>query len=48
LKEIKLRDQKDKFRSNSPLVIPKDAHIINNSGSFKKTIEQINKALSKF
>ena len=41
LKEIKLRDNKDKFRKNSPLVIPKDAHIINNDSSFNDTIKQI-------
>ena len=43
LKDIKLRDKKDKIRKNSPLVIPKDAHIINNNGTFKNTIKQINK-----
>ena len=37
LKDIKLRDKKDKTRINSPLVIPKDAHIINNNGTFKET-----------
>ena len=41
LKEIKLRDNKDKFRKNSPLVIPKDAHIINNDSTFNDTIKQI-------
>ena len=45
LKEIKLRDQKDIKRTNSPLVIPKDAHIINNNGSFSKTIKQINELI---
>ena len=48
LKEIKLRDKKDKLRKNSPLVIPKDAYIINNSGSFSNTINQINKLLIQF
>ena len=37
LKEIKLRDYKDKNRSNSPLVIPKGAVIINNSENILKT-----------
>ena len=41
LKEIELRDQKDKYRKNSPLVIPEDAHIINNNGTFKNTVKQI-------
>ncbi len=45
LKEIKLRDQTDKLRKNSPLIIPKDAYVINNNGNFKNTIEQINKLL---
>ena len=45
LKEIKLRDKKDKSRKNSPLVIPKGAFIINNEGSFKNTIKQINNFL---
>ena len=47
LKEIKLRDQKDKSRKNSPLVIPKGAHIVDNSEVFSKTIKQINKILRK-
>ena len=41
LKEIKLRDNKDKLRKNSPLVIPKGAHIVNNNGSFKNTMKQL-------
>ena len=41
LKEIKLRDNKDKLRKNSPLVIPKGAHIVNNNGSFKDTMKQL-------
>ena len=45
LKDIKMRDKKDKSRKNSPLVIPKGAHIINNDGSFKKTINQIDNLL---
>ena len=42
LKEIKLRDKKDKSRNNSPLIVPNGAYIIDNNGSFKKTISQIN------
>tara|TARA_Y100001970_G_scaffold40726_1_gene50203 strand:- start:3161 stop:3796 length:636 start_codon:yes stop_codon:yes gene_type:complete len=42
LKEIKLRDRKDIIRVNSPLVIPKGAHIIDNSKSFKETLNKIN------
>ena len=45
LKDIKLRDKKDKHRKNSPLVVPKGAKIINNSYSFKKTITQISKIM---
>ena len=41
LKDIKLRDKKDKTRENSPLVVPRGAIIIDNSHSFKKTIAQI-------
>ena len=43
LKEIKLRDNKDKKRTQSPLVIPKDAFVIYNDGSFRQTIKQIKK-----
>tara|TARA_B100000575_G_scaffold248604_1_gene214594 strand:+ start:4489 stop:5124 length:636 start_codon:yes stop_codon:yes gene_type:complete len=46
LKDIKLRDNRDKNRKQSPLVIPKDAHIINNNGSFMDTLKQINKLFS--
>tara|TARA_B100000927_G_scaffold248371_1_gene211996 strand:+ start:1109 stop:1744 length:636 start_codon:yes stop_codon:yes gene_type:complete len=42
LRDIKLRDNKDKLRKNSPLVVPKNAIIINNNGDFKNTIKQIN------
>ena len=42
LKEIKLRDKQDIIRSNSPLVVPKGAHIINNSGLFNNTLKKIN------
>ena len=41
LKEIKLRDNKDKLRKNSPLIIPRGAHIVNNNGSFKDTVKQL-------
>ena len=41
LKDIKLRDKKDKNRKYSPLVIPKGAYVINNNKSFKDTIKQI-------
>ena len=43
LKDIKLRDKKDKMRKNSPLVIPNDAFIIDNNGTFKETIKIVNK-----
>ena len=45
LKEIKLRDKKDKSRKHSPLVVPKGAKIIDNSKSFKNTTSQINKII---
>ena len=48
LKDIELRDSKDKQRKNSPLVIPKGAHIIDNNGSFTNTIKQINSLIIKF
>ena len=47
LKDIKLRDKQDKLRKYSPLVIPKGSHIINNNGSFKDTVNQINILLDK-
>ena len=47
LKDIKLRDKKDKTRTNSPLVIPKDAHHINNERTFKDTANQINKIIKE-
>ncbi len=43
LKDIKLRDKKDKTRINSPLKIPVGANIIDNSSSFKHTIIQLKK-----
>ena len=45
LKDIKLRDRQDKIRKYSPLIIPKGAVIINNNGSFKVTVKQINRLL---
>ena len=45
LKDIKLRDKKDKSRKNSPLVVPKGAVIIDNSYTFKNTISQITKII---
>ena len=47
LKDIKLRDKKDKTRINSPLVIPNDAHHINNENTFRETTNQINRLLKK-
>ena len=44
LKDIKLRDKTDKNRKTSPLVIPKGAIVIDNSGAFKETLVQIKKA----
>ncbi len=41
LKEIKLRDRQDIIRTNSPLVVPKGAHIIDNSGLFNNTLKKI-------
>jgi len=47
LKEIKLRDKQDIARSNSPLVFPKGAHIIDNSGLFNSTLKKINKLIGQ-
>ena len=47
LEDIKLRDKKDKQRKNSPLIVPKDAYIINNNKSFKVTTSQIDKLINK-
>ena len=47
LKDIKLRDNIDKKRKHSPLVIPKNAFIINNNDSFRTTVKQINSLLLK-
>ena len=43
LKDIKLRDKKDKNRKHSPLVVPKGAYIVDNNGSFSITMSQIDK-----
>ena len=48
LEDIKLRDNKDKNRKNSPLVVPKGSKIINNSKSFRYTAAQINKIIESF
>ena len=47
LKEIKLRDRQDRLRKNSPLIVPKGAHVINNNGTFKNTIKQISKLVAE-
>ena len=47
LKEIKLRDKKDKSRKISPLVVPNGAIVIDNNGKFTQTIKIINKLISK-
>ena len=46
LKEIKLRDKRDKLREHSPLIKPKGAYVINNNCSFKNTAKQINKLIN--
>ena len=47
LKEIKLRDYKDKNRKNSPLVIPRNAIIIDNSQKISVTKKLINNHILK-
>ena len=47
LKEIKLRDKQDIARSNSPLVIPKGANVIDNSGLFNNTLKKINQLIGQ-
>ena len=42
LKDINLRDSKDKKRTISPLVIPRGSVIINNEGKFRETVKKIN------
>ena len=46
LKDIKLRDKKDKNRINSPLVVPNGAFVIKNNDTFNNTINQINVLVS--
>ena len=45
LKEIKLRDKQDKLRKYSPLIVPKGAYVIDNNGSFKDAMKQINELI---
>ena len=47
LKDIKLRDEKDKKRRNSPLIIPKNAIIIDNSCAIDQTKKIIKKIITK-
>ena len=47
LKDMKLRDKKDKTRKNSPLVIPTGAFVVDNSLNFKITQNQIKKIIGK-
>ena len=47
LKDLKLRDITDSKRKASPLIVPPDAVIINNSNSFESTIIQIDEALKR-
>jgi len=47
LKEMNLRDKVDMNRKESPLIVPNDAYIIDNSHSFKTTIKQINKFIKR-
>jgi len=47
LKDINLRDKNDKNRVVSPLIVPNNAIIIDNSYSFRNTIYQVKKALRK-
>ena len=45
LREIKNRDSIDKNRKNSPLVVPKNAIIINNSGNLSQTKKLVDKII---
>ena len=47
LKDIKLRDKKDRYRKHSPLVIPRGANIIDNNHSFNHTTKQLKKLFNK-
>jgi cytidylate kinase len=42
-----LRDKQDIARSNSPLVVPKGANIIDNSGLFNNTLKKINQLIGQ-
>jgi cytidylate kinase len=48
LKEIKLRDNKDKKRKASPLIVAKGAFIIAHSYDFKTTSVKINQIFNKY
>ena len=48
LKDIKLRDKKDKSRKHSPLVVPINAHIIDNNGTFRNTTKQLSELILNF
>ena len=48
LKDIKLRDKKDKSRKNSPLVIPMGAYVVDNSSKFSITQNQLNIIIGKY
>ena len=47
LKDLKLRDITDSTRKVSPLIIPDDAVIIDNSNSFESTITQVDEAIKR-
>tara|TARA_B110000438_G_scaffold123312_1_gene120308 strand:+ start:718 stop:1377 length:660 start_codon:yes stop_codon:yes gene_type:complete len=47
LKDINLRDKTDINRNISPLVVPNNAIIIDNSSSFQKTVKQIKQTMKK-
>ena len=46
-KDLKLRDITDSTRKASPLIVPADAVIIDNSNSFKSTMTQIDEAIKR-
>ena len=47
LMDINLRDKTDINRNISPLVVPNNAIIIDNSLSFQKTVKQIKQTMKK-
>ena len=47
LKEINLRDKRDKSRKESPLILPKGAIVIDNSYDFNFTLKQLRKILNQ-